>query len=88
MSVGREAWFFNGFWCGYLERGWGWGFLFDGIWARVFGVVEALVFVMSRSHDATVRASVERAVFSVVSEMIALGAKASFSMFHWCFFKS
>ena len=43
---------------------------------------------MSGSHDVTVRASIERAVFSVVSEMIALGAKVSFAMFCWCFFKS
>ena len=79
--------------CGFLtvfgvgtRRG-RWRFLFDRIWARVFGVVKTSVFIMSGSHDATVRASVERAVFSVVSEMVALGAEVSFAMFHWCSFE-
>ena len=87
MSVGEEAWFFDSFWCGDSKRGWRWRFLFDGIWAGVFGVVKTSVFVMSGSHDVAVKALVERAVFLVVSEMVALGAKVSFAMFCWCFFK-
>ena len=59
--------------------------MFDGILARVFGVVKTSVFIMSGSHDVTVQALVERAVFSVVSEMVALGAEVSFAMFYWCF---
>ena len=80
-------WFFDSFWCENLKGGWRWRFLLDGVWARVFRVVKTLVFVMSGSHDATVRALAEGAVFLVVSEMVALGAKVSFAMFCWCFFK-
>ena len=87
MLIGREAWFFNGLWCGDSERGWRWRFLFNWVWARVLWVVKASVFIMSWSHDVAVRASIERAVFSVVSEVVVLGAEASFAMFCWCFFE-
>ena len=61
--------------------------MFNRVWTGVFWVVEALVFIMSWLHDMTVRASIERAIFSVVSKMVTLGAEASFSMFCWCFFE-
>ena len=61
---------------------------FDSFWCGDSeGEMEIPVFVMSRLHDATVRALVERAVFSVVSEMVALGAEVSFAMFRWCSFE-
>ena len=78
-------WLFDSFWCGDLERGWRWRFLFNGIWAGVFGVVETLVFIVSGSHDVAVGASVEGAVFLVMSEVVALGAEVSFAMFCRCF---
>ena len=59
----------------------------NGVWTRILWVVKASVFIVSGSHDVTVRASIERAVFLVVSEMVALGAEASFAMFCWCFFE-
>ena len=80
-------WLFDSFWCGDSERGWRQRFLFNGIWAGVFGVVKTSVFVMSGLHDVAVRALVEGAVFSVVSKVVALGAEVSFAVFCWCFFK-
>ena len=88
MSVRGEAWFLDSFWWGNSERGWGWRFLFDGIWAGVFGVVETSVFVVFGPHNVTVGASIERTVFSEVSKVVTLGAEGFSVVFGWGVFES
>ena len=54
---------------------------------RVLRVIKTMVFIVARTGEEAVGASVKRTIYFVMSQMIACDTEGSFSMSLWCFFK-